>query len=110
VDAVTITGDEVAAPARYRSGVTVALAAAAVLVTPFALLTATGLLTPIGVLAGLVAVSFAALVVVRTTSHRWPRRFAWALVVFSLLPWGVTVAYFITISFFDALPAGSSTP
>ena len=90
----------------YRTGWTVTFAVLAVLITPFALLTATGLLTPIGILAGLIAVSLATLVLVRTRKGFWPRRFAWALLVFSLLPWAVTVAFFITISFFDQ----STTP
>jgi hypothetical protein len=37
----------------------------------------------------------------------WPRRFAWALVVFSLLPWALTVAFLVTITFFDQMPTPS---
>ena len=97
-----ITGAaQVATTAGSRAGWTATFAVLAVGITPFALLTATGLLTPIGILAGLIAVSLAALVLVRTRKGFWPRRFAWAVLVFSLLPWALTVAFFVTITFFD---------
>jgi hypothetical protein len=103
-----ITGaPQVATASGNRAGWTVTFAVLAVAITPFALLTATGLLTPIGILAGLVAVSLATLVLVRTRKGFWPRRVAWALVVFSLLPWALTVAFLVTITFFDQLPSSS---
>jgi hypothetical protein len=103
-----ITGaSQVATTTGNRAGWTVTFAVLAVVITPLALLTATGLLTPIGILAGLIAVSLATLVLVRTRKGMWPRRFAWALVVFSLLPWALTVAFLVTITFFDQMPTPS---
>jgi hypothetical protein len=99
---MAITGaPQVATTTGKRAALTVTFAVLAVVITPFAVLTATGFLAPIGVLAGLIAVSMATLVLVRTRKGLWPRRFAWALLVFSLLPWGLTAAFCVTITFFD---------
>jgi len=102
---VTTTGDLTTEPTNRRNRVTASLAVLAVLVTPFGLLTPS-LLLPVGVIASVGALALAVLVLTRTTPGHWPRRFAWALVIFSLLPCAVAVAYFVWISFFDALPAG----
>lgn len=103
---MTTTGDLTTEPTSRRKWVTATLATLAILITPFGLLTPS-LLLPVGVLACLDALGLAVLVVVRTRPGRWPRRFAWALVVFSLVPWALAVAYFVWISFFDALPSGT---
>lgn len=80
---------------------TVAMATACILVTPFGLLTLTGYLLPFGVVFAAASLGLAALVLTRTTPGCWPRRFAWGLLIWSLLPWILTAAYLFTINVWD---------
>ena len=68
-----------------------------------------GITAPLGILAALGALWLSILVLRRTASRTPSRIAAWVLLAFSMLPWALIAAFWISLSFFDQLPSSSGT-